>query len=131
AMLKAGSTGHPGIGTIHAPDCQTAIRNLENRANEHKEAVASAVRAMLANATVPMVVIHIVNPEGRRHVTTIEEVLPSGGDTGSGGRYPMQLLWEWNEDSQTLRKRYPPSGEWARGVQFPGEGDDFVWRLPE
>src|SRR5262249_27347731 len=32
AMLQAAATGHPGIGTIHAPDIQAALKNLERMA---------------------------------------------------------------------------------------------------
>ena len=34
AMLQSAATGHPGICTIHAPDTQAALKNLERMACE-------------------------------------------------------------------------------------------------
>ncbi len=49
AMLQAAATGHPGIGTIHAPDVQAALKNLERMACE-SGVPANIVRGMLTSA---------------------------------------------------------------------------------
>src|SRR4029434_3864422 len=73
AMLQAAATGHPGIGTIHAPDVQSALKNLERMACE-SAIPANIVRGMLTSKTIPLIVVHIGRYGGRRLVGAIAEV---------------------------------------------------------
>ena len=81
AMLRAAATGHPGIGTIHAPDVQAALKNLERMACE-SGVPANIVRGMLTSSAVPLIVVHIGRYGGQRLVGAIEEVTMMG----AGGR---------------------------------------------
>ena len=65
-MLRAAATGHPGIGTIHAPDVQAALKNLERMACEAGDVPANVVRGMLTSSAVPLIVVHIGRYGGKR-----------------------------------------------------------------
>lgn len=115
AMLQAAASGHPGIGTIHAPDPQTALRNLERMACESGEAPAAVVRGLMASGAVPLLVAHIGQYGGRRLVGRIEEVLPQGASGQSGERYPTHTLIAHDARSGELRREGWVQGAWGRG----------------
>src|SRR4029453_188882 len=73
AMLQAAATGHPGIGTIHAPDVHAALKHLERMPCE-SGVPANTLRGMLPSSAVPLIVAHIGRCGGQRRVGLIEEV---------------------------------------------------------
>ena len=114
AMLQAAATGHPGIATIHAPDCDAALRNLERMACEAGETPPAIVRGMIASSTVPIIVVHIGRYGGRRRVGQIVEVqVDSGGQ--SGGKYPANILWAFDPRADRLTRVGNIGRPWGRG----------------
>jgi len=114
AMLQAAATGHPGIGTIHAPDVQAALKNLERMACE-SSAPATIVRGMLTSSAVPLIVAHIGRYGGQRRVGTIEEVTVMGAGGQTGDKYTTNPLFVFNPGTNQVQKTYPVQGEWGRG----------------
>jgi pilus assembly protein CpaF len=114
AMLQAAATGHPGIGTIHAPDVQSALKNLERMACE-SHVPANIVRGMLTSKTVPLIVVHIGRYGGRRLVGAVEEVIASGANGATGDRYTTNDLFVYNPQMQQIQQTHPVQGDWGRG----------------
>jgi pilus assembly protein CpaF len=115
AMLQAAATGHPGIGTIHAPDVQAALKNLERMACE-SGAPTAIVRGMLTSSAVPLIVAHIGRYGGKRLVGQIEEVTVLGGSGQTGDKYTTNPLLVFNPATNQVQKAYPVQGEWGRGA---------------
>ncbi len=115
AMLRAAATGHPGIGTIHAPDVQAALKNLERMACEAGDVPANVVRGMLTSSAVPLIVVHIGRYGGKRHIGAIEEVTMLGAGGATGDKYTTNPLFSISSHTQQLQKAYPVQGEWGRG----------------
>lgn len=120
AMLQAAATGHPGIGTIHAPDALSALRNLERMASESGEATAEMVRGMMTSKTVPLLVVHIGSYAGKRQVGEIVEVLV-GGQSRPGDPFPHQPIYRFNPQAQRVERVSAPQGLWATqwGLAYP------------
>jgi pilus assembly protein CpaF len=114
AMLQAAATGHPGIGTIHAPDVQAALKNLERMACE-SGTPANIVRGLMSSSAVPLIVCHIGRYGGRRLVGQIEEVTVMGGGAQIGDKYTTNPLFAFDPRSEQLQKAYPVQGDWGRG----------------
>jgi pilus assembly protein CpaF len=114
AMLQAAATGHPGIGTIHAPDVQAALKNLERMACE-SGVPANIVRGMLTSSAVPLIVVHIGRYGGQRRVGAIEEVTVMGAGGSIGDKYTTNPLFVFNPQTNQVQKAYPVQGEWGRG----------------
>ena len=114
AMLQAAATGHPGIGTIHAPDVQAALKNLERMACESR-VPATIVRGMLTSSAVPLIVAHIGRYGGKRCVGQIAEVTVMGAGGAMGDTYTTNPLFAVSPHTQQLQKAYPVQGEWGRG----------------
>jgi pilus assembly protein CpaF len=114
ALLQAAASGHPGIGTIHASDPQTALRNLERMACESGDVPPAVVRGLMASGAVPLLVAHIGRYGERRRVGRVEEVLPQGVGL-SGERYPSHTLIAYDAQSGTMRREGWVQGEWGRG----------------
>lgn len=115
ALLQGAATGHPGVGTIHAPEPQVALKNLERMACEAGEAPPAVVRGLIASGAVPLLVAHIGRYGGRRRVGRIEEVLPLGAGGHSGDRYPTHVLLAYDPDSDETRRAGWVQGDWGRG----------------
>ena len=115
AMLRAAATGHPGIGTIHAPDTQAALKNLERMACESGDVPANIVRGMLTSSAVPLLVAHIGRYGGKRVVGQIEEVTVMGAGGQTGDKYTTNPLFVYSPQTQQVQKAYPVQGEWGRG----------------
>ena len=115
AMLQAAATGHPGIGTIHAPDVQAALKNLERMACE-SSVPATIVRGMLTSSAMPLVVAHIGRYGGKRLVGQIEEVTVMGAGGAIGDKYTTNPLFVFNPMTNQVQKAYPVQGEWGRGT---------------
>ncbi|HWQ13897.1 MAG TPA: ATPase, T2SS/T4P/T4SS family [Roseiflexaceae bacterium] len=116
AMLQAAATGHPGICTIHAPDVQTALRNLERHAASSGEVPPQMVRGLMTSGAVPLVVCHVGVVNGRRTVTSIDEVITTGGCGNVGDRYTVNPLYGFNPASGRVEKhRSTVQGAWAKG----------------
>jgi Flp pilus assembly CpaF family ATPase len=115
AMLQAAATGHPGIGTIHAPDVQAALKNLERMACE-SGIPASIVRGLLTSSAVPLIVVHIGRYGGKRLVGSIEEVTVLGGGGQIGDKYTTNPLFAFIPAANQVQKAYPVQGDWGRGV---------------
>jgi Flp pilus assembly CpaF family ATPase len=114
AMLQAAATGHPGIATIHAPDCDSALRNLERMACEAGGSPPGIVRAMIASSTVPIIVAHIGRYGGRRRVGQIVEVqVDTAGQ--SGNKYPANILWAFDTRTDRLERVGNVGRPWGRG----------------
>jgi Flp pilus assembly CpaF family ATPase len=114
AMLQAAATGHPGIGTIHAPDVQAALKNLERMACE-SGVPANIVRGMLTSSAVPLIVAHIGRYGGQRRVGLIEEVTAMGAGGSIGDKYTTNPLFVFNANTNGVQKAYPVQGDWGRG----------------
>jgi Flp pilus assembly CpaF family ATPase len=114
AMLQAAATGHPGIGTIHAPDVQAALKNLERMACE-SGVPSTIVRGMLTSSAVPLLVAHIGRYGGQRRVGAIEEVTVMGAGGAIGDRYTTNPLFVFNPQTNKVEQAYPVQGEWGRG----------------
>jgi Flp pilus assembly CpaF family ATPase len=106
AMLQAAATGHPGIGTIHAPDPATALANLERMACEAGEVPPDVVRRMLASKAIPLLVIQMQ----QCRISRIEELLPQG-QAISGSGFVLNTIYEQLPDGRQIRR--PVSGEWG------------------
>ena len=116
ALLQAASTGHPGIGTIHAPDVQTALRNLERLAAGAGEIPPQLVRGLMTSGAVPLIVAHVGVVGGRRTVTGIDEVITMGGGGNAGDKYPVNPLYGFNPMTGRLEKtRTTVQGAWGKG----------------
>lgn len=113
AMLQAAATGHPGIGTIHAPDVQAALRNLERMACE-SGTPATIVRGLISSSTVPLIVCHIGRYGGKRLVGQIEEVTVMGGGQ-IGDKYTTNPLFAFDSHVGQVQRAYPVQGDWGRG----------------
>jgi pilus assembly protein CpaF len=115
ALLQAAATGHPGIGTIHAPEPQVALKNLERMACEAGEVPPAVARGMVASGAVPLLVAHIGNYGGRRLVGRVEEVLPQGAGGQSGDRYPTHTLLSYDQSHDEVTRVGWVQGDWGRG----------------
>ncbi|HEY0739334.1 MAG TPA: ATPase, T2SS/T4P/T4SS family, partial [Herpetosiphonaceae bacterium] len=115
AMLQAARSGHPGIGTIHAPDAQAALRNLEGMACEMPHVHPQIVRGVLTSSAVPLLVVQIGRYNGLRRVGSIEEVIPQGRSGQAGDRYVTSTLFSYDDTQDALVKRYAVQGAWGRG----------------
>lgn len=115
AMLQAARSGHPGIGTIHAPDGQAALRNLENMACEAPNTHPQIVRGLLTSSAVPLLVVQIGRYGGRRRVGSIEEVIPQGQSGQAGDRYVTSTMFSYDAGQDALVKRYAVQGAWGQG----------------
>jgi len=115
AMLQAAATGHPGIGTIHAPDVQAALKNLERMACE-SSVPANIVRGMLTSSAMPLIVAHIGRYGGKRLLGQIEEVTVMGAGGSIGDKYTTNPLFVFNPTTNQMQKAYPVQGEWGRGT---------------
>jgi Flp pilus assembly CpaF family ATPase len=115
AMLQAAASGHPGIGTIHAPDTQAALKNLERMASESGEAPINVVRGLLTSSAVPLIVAHIGSYGGRRRVGLIDEVLAQGASGQGGDRYPTNTLYAYDPRTDKVEKKYAVQGSWGLG----------------
>ncbi len=109
-MLQAAATGHPGIGTIHAPDPQTALANLERMACEEGSAPPDVVRRMIGTKAAPLLVCHIGRYGGRRRLGQVAEVLPQTGASAGAG-FVIHPLFCYEDQRGYVRR--PASGEWA------------------
>lgn len=116
ALLQAAATGHAGLGTIHAPDPQGALRNLERMACATGEAPPGVVRALIAAGSVPLLVAQIGSVDGRRRLVSIDEVLPQGGGGQSGDRYPTHSLFAWDSATRAIQRTGWAQGSWGGGV---------------
>jgi Flp pilus assembly CpaF family ATPase len=114
ALLQAAATGHPGVGTIHAPDLQTALRNLERMASEGGVSPAVA-RGLIASGSVPLLVAHAGSYGGRRRIGRVEEVLAQGAGGQSGDRYPTHTLMAYDARADEVRREGWAQGGWGRG----------------
>lgn len=115
SLLQAAATGHPGIGTIHAPDAQTALRNLERLAASAGEVPPPMVRGLMTSGAVPLIVCHVGAVGGRRTVTSIEEVITLGGGGNVGDKYPLNPLYAYDPRTGRVEKQYPVQGAWGKG----------------
>lgn len=115
ALLQGAASGHPGIGTIHAADPQTALRNLERMACESGDAPPAVVRGLMASGAVPLLVAHIGRYGEQRRVGRVEEVLPQGAGGHSGDRYPSHTLIAFDAQAGVMRREGWVQGEWGRG----------------
>jgi len=115
AMLRAAATGHPGIGTIHAPDTQAALKNLERMACEAGDVPSNVVRGMLTSSAVPLLVVHIGRYGGKRLIGEIEEVTVMGAGGATGDKYTTNPLFVYNSQTQQVQRAYPVQGDWGRG----------------
>jgi pilus assembly protein CpaF len=115
AMLQAAATGHPGIGTIHAPDIQAALKNLERMACESNDVPPSIVRGLMTSSAVPLVVAHIGRYNSRRRVGAIGEVIPSGASGAAGEKYTINDLFSFDAMTNQVRRVQPVHGAWGRG----------------
>ncbi len=114
AMIQAASTGHPSVCTIHAPDGQTALRNLERLASQSGEMRPEMVRGLMTSKGMNLVVVHIGIMQGTRRVTEICEVI-TDGKLQSGGTFTTNPLLHYDEQ-QGWVQGYPVQGEWGAGV---------------
>jgi Flp pilus assembly CpaF family ATPase len=115
SMLQAAASGHPGIGTIHAPDPQAALKNLERMASEDGTVPVNVVRGLMTSSAVPLIVAHIGTYGGRRCVGLIEEVLAQGATGQGGDRYPTNTLYAFEPRTGKVEKRYAVQGAWGLG----------------
>lgn len=111
AMLQAAATGHPGLGTIHAPDPAAALSNLERMACESGEAPPDVVRRMLGSKAAPLLVAHIGRYGEKRRVGRIDEVLPQAAAQAGAG-FALNTLFEFRPDIRQYLRR-PVTGEWG------------------
>ncbi len=121
-MLKGMNTGHPGITTLHAGSPLDAITRIEGMAMESDDSPSeSSIQRNIAQ-TVDIVVQIRKLDDGRRVVTSVEQVLfppryESGDDLRDGGRelYPgrliMRRLWGTGPDGRLQRLRGLAGGE--------------------
>lgn len=92
-MVQAMNTGHDGsLSTIHANGCEDALRRLETLVLLAGVGLPlDAVRDHLAAAV--DLVVHIARePDGRRRVVEVAEVLPPGGAAEAGSRRATRLV---------------------------------------
>jgi Flp pilus assembly CpaF family ATPase len=115
AMLQAAASSHPGIGTIHAPDVQAALKNLERMACE-SGIPATIVRGLMTSSAVPLIVCHIGRYGGQRRVGAIEEVTVLGGGGQTGDKYTTNPLFVFSPQTNQIQKAYPVQGAWGRGI---------------
>lgn len=124
ALLQAAATGHPGIGTIHAMDVQSALRNLERMAmlglaaetGGGGQAAAQIVRGLITSDSVSLIVLHIgMLPTGRRSVLAIEEVLRQGAQGQSGDRFPTNALFHYDRARDCLARVGNVTAAWGVG----------------
>ncbi len=122
ALLQAASTGHPGIGTIHASDVQTALRSLERnamiglaaQASGGGAAAAAIVRSLIT--TISLIIVHIGKaPSGRRAVLAVEEVLIAGNQGQSGDKFPTNPLFRYDTTRDQLVRVGNVQGAWGNG----------------
>lgn len=124
ALLQAAATGHPGIGTIHAHDAQTALRNLERMAmlglaadsSGGGQAAAQIVRGLITSRSVNLLVVVVGKTASKkRRVLSIDEVLLQGGGGNSGERFPLNPLFGYDEASDALVRQGYIQAEWGAG----------------
>ncbi len=114
AMIQAASTGHPGVCTIHAPDCQTALRNLERLASQSGEMRPEMVRGLMTSRGLNLVVVHLGIIQGKRRVTAIHEVT-NDGKLQSGGTFTTNPLLSYDGQRGWVQG-YPVQSDWGAGV---------------
>jgi Flp pilus assembly CpaF family ATPase len=123
AMLQAAATGHPGIGTIHAMDTQSGLRNLERMAMlglaaeaGGGQSAAQIVRGLITSDSISLIFMHVgKTPTGRRSVLAIEEVLRQGAQGQSGDRFPTNALFQYDANSDRLLRVGNVDGKWGNG----------------
>jgi len=115
AMLKAAATGHPGIGTIHAPDVAVALRNLERMACEAGEVSPALVRGYITSPAVSLLVVHIGRYGGQRRVGVVAEVVMQSGAGHSGDLVPLNPLFGYNHATRRLEQLHHVVGAWGLG----------------
>jgi Flp pilus assembly CpaF family ATPase len=124
AMLQAASTGHPGICTIHAPNVQGALRNLErmammglaSQASGSGQAAAQIVRGLITSDAVNLIIVQIgTTAHGRRSVRAIEEVLPAGSQGQSGDHFPTNTLFKLDDYTSQLIQVGNINAAWGLG----------------
>lgn len=124
AMLQAAATGHPGICTIHSPNVQGALRNLErmammglaSQASGGGQAAAQIVRGLLTSDAVSLIIVQIgMTAQGRRSVLAIEEVLPAGAQGQSGDHFPTNTLFKFDDYAGQLVRVGNVNGAWGLG----------------
>ena len=124
ALLQAAATGHPGLGTIHAHDAQTALRNLERMAmlglaadsSGGGQAAAQIVRGLITSRSVNLLVVVVGKTASKkRRVLSIDEVLLQGGGGNSGERFPLNPLFGYDEASDALVRQGYIQAEWGAG----------------
>ncbi len=114
AMIMAAATGHPSVCTIHAPDCQTALLNLERLASQSGEMRPEMVRGLMTSKGMNLVVVHLGIIQGKRRVTAIAEAIH---DTKlqAGALFSINpLLMFDHERGWVLGKNV--AGEWGAGI---------------
>ncbi|MFO7169299.1 MAG: ATPase, T2SS/T4P/T4SS family [Chloroflexota bacterium] len=104
AMLQAAATGHPGIGTIHAPDTLSALANLERMACEDGSVPPDVVRRMIGARAAPLIVAHVGRYGGRRRIGRVDEVLVQAGAQAGAG-FSLQPLFTFEEDRGAYTRR--------------------------
>lgn len=111
-MLQSAATGHPGIGTIHAPDTQAALKNLERMACE-SGAPAAIVRGMLTSSAVPLLVAHIGRYCGRRLVGQDRGGYGHGRRRADRRQVHHQPAVQLQPAARRLERTYPVQGDWG------------------
>jgi len=124
ALLQAAATGHPGIGTIHAGDVQTALQNLErcamiglaSEASGSGQAAAAIVRGLIASQSVSLNILVIGRtPGGRRSVLEIAEVSRQGGGV-SGDVFTTNTLFKYDPHQDGLVRTGYVTQAWGHGT---------------
>ncbi len=124
AMLQAAATGHPGICTIHAPNVQGALRNLErmammglaSQASGGGQAAAQIVRGLITSDAVSLIIVQVgMTPQGRRSVLAVEEVLAAGSQGQSGDHFPTETLFKYDDYSGQLLRVGNVNASWGLG----------------
>lgn len=98
-MLQAMNTGHDGsLCTIHCNSCEDAVSRLETMSIMGYPLPLPAIRRQIASGV--DLIIHLGRLKDRtRRVLEISET-----DGMSGGELVLRKLFEWDEETGTLRK---------------------------
>lgn len=115
AMIQAAATGHPGLCTIHAPDCQTALRNLERMASQSGEMTPEMVRGLMTSPALQLVVAHIGRYGGQRRVGVIEEVITAGRGI-TGDRFTTNRIFAFDEAANAWTIPFRVQSAWGCGI---------------
>jgi len=123
ALLQAAATGHPGIGTIHAGDVQTALQNLERmamiglsaEAGGGGQAAAAIVRGLITSPAVSLNIVVVGRaPNGRRTVLELAEVSRQSGGI-SGDVYTTNALFRYDPSVDALTRAGYVTQAWGVG----------------